>query len=67
MIGKEARGEVNKIFCLRAFKGRIIRKVMGGGGAGDFRAASVFFSLMFPLNEYFFCQDVVHEYFFSLK
>ena len=44
MIGKEARGEVNKIFCLRAFKGRTIRKVMGGGGrAGDFRAASVFF------------------------
>ena len=45
MIGKEARGEVNKIFCLRAFKGRTIRKVMGGEGgrAGDFRAASVFF------------------------
>ena len=41
MIGKEARGEVNKIFCLRAFKGRTIRKVMGGGG--DFRAASVCF------------------------
>ena len=32
MIGKEARGEVNKIFCLRAFKGRTIRKVMGGRG-----------------------------------
>ena len=66
MIGKEARGEVNKIFCLRAFKGRTIRKVMGGGGGG-FSSSISFFSLMFPLNEYFFCQDVVHEYFFSLK
>ena len=45
MIGKEARGEINKIFCLRAFKGRTIRKVMGGGGggAGNFRAAENFF------------------------
>ena len=65
MIGKEARGEVNKIFCLRAFKGRTIRKVMGGGGG--FSSSISFFSLTIPLNEYFFCQDVVHEYFFSLK
>ena len=64
MIGKEARGEVNKIFCLRAFKGRTIRKVMGGRGIFE---QHQFFSLMFPLNEYFFCQDVVHEYFFSSK
>ena len=43
MIGKEARGEVNKIFCLRAFKGRTIRKVMGGGGRGIFEQHQFFF------------------------
>ena len=47
MIGKEARGEVNKIFCLRAFKGRTIRKVMGGGGVG-FSSSISFFSLTIP-------------------
>ena len=26
-----------------------------------------FFSLMFPLNEIFFCQDAVHECFFFLE
>ena len=46
-------------------KGRTIRKVMGGGG--EFSSCRNFFSLMFPVNEFFFCQDVVHEYFFFLE
>ena len=45
MIGKEARGEVNKIFCLRAFKGRTIRKVMGGGGGIFEQHQSFFFNV----------------------
>ena len=52
-------------------KGRTIRKVMGvgggGGGGAEFSSSVNFFFLMFPLNDLFFCQDDVHEYFFPLK
>ena len=39
----------------------------GGGGGGEFSSSMNFFSLMFPLNEYFFRHHVVHEYFFFLE
>ena len=48
-------------------KGRTIRKVMGGGGSGNFRAAGIFFLWCFPWMNIFFCQDVLHEYFFFLE
>ena len=44
-----------------------LEKLWGGGGVGEFSSRRNFFSLMFPVNEYFFCQDVVHEYFFFLE
>ena len=39
----------------------------GGGGGAEFSSSVNFFFLMFPLNDLFFCQDDVHEYFFPLK
>ena len=36
-------------------KGQTIRKVMGGGGVGDFQFAGIFF---------FSCSVLVHEFFF---
>ena len=47
-------------------KGRTIRKVMGGGG-GEFSSCRNFFSLMFPVNEFFFVKMLCTNIFFSLK
>ena len=44
-------------------KGRTIRNVMEGGGGG-FSSNMNFFSLMFPLNEYFFVKMLCTNIFF---
>ena len=36
------------------FKGRTIRKVMGGGGEGNFRAAGIFFRYQIPCMNFFY-------------
>ena len=38
---------------LRFCKGRTIRKVMGGGGVGDFWLARIFFFCLLPVQEFF--------------
>ena len=37
----------------RRSKGRTIRKVMGGGGEGNFRAAGIFFRYQIPCMNFF--------------
>ena len=34
-------------------EGRTIRKVMGGGGVGNFRAAGIFFRFQIPCRNFF--------------
>ena len=48
-------------FLLALAKGRTIRKVMGGG---EFSSSMIFFFFNISLEWIFYCQDVVHEYFF---
>ena len=52
-------------------KGRTIRKIMGGGGEGNFRAGGIFFVIIFlvwiffrPWQEYLLGLIGVHEFFF---
>ena len=44
-------------------KGRTIRKVMGGGGEGNFRAAGTFFRYQIPCMNFF---RPLYEYFLGL-
>ena len=64
MKSLEFSSERNLEDKLYHFRDGPLEKLWGGGG---FSSSMNFFSLMFPLNEYFFSEDVVHEYFFFLE
>ena len=50
--------------CTDVCKGRTIRKVMGGGGVGNFWLARIFFLAYCLCKNFFFDCSAVHEFFF---